>query len=114
MLKFYPDQYELFNYLEAGLWFLFSLIFLFKSRNDQINKTTFIALCITLFFFGISDIIEVQTGAWWKPVGLLLLKAGCVVSMIIFFAKYYIQKHSNTDIYKDRTKNHPPVGNVER
>ena len=101
MLKFNPDQYALFNYLEAGVWFLFSLIFIIKSRQDRFNKKIFTALGVTLFLFGISDIIEVQTGAWWKPVGLFLLKAGCVVSMIIFFTKYYIRKYSNKSLDRD-------------
>lgn len=92
MLKFDPYQYALFNFLEAGLWFLFSFIFIIKSRHDKINKNIFVGLYITLFFFGVSDIIEVQTGAWWKPVWLFLLKAACVVSMIILFTKYFCRR----------------------
>ena len=108
MLKFNPDQYALFNYLEAGLWFLFSIIFIIKSSQDRVNKIIFVALGITLFLFGISDIIEVQTGSWRKPVGLFLLKAGCVVSMIIFFTKYYIRKHSDSGTRRNQAKNSPP------
>jgi len=29
--------------------------------------------------FGISDLVEVQTGAWWDPWWLFTLKAFCVV-----------------------------------
>ncbi len=73
---------------------MFSLIFIIKSFKDKFNKSTFAFLGITLFLFGISDIIEVQTGACFKPFGLFLLKAGCIASMIFFFSKYYIKKSS--------------------
>lgn len=41
--------------------------------------------------FGVSDIIELQTGAWWRPWWLLLLKAACLLS----FAQtgYYLWWH---------------------
>jgi predicted membrane chloride channel (bestrophin family) len=42
-------------------------------------KTPFLVFSLTLLVFGISDIIETQTGAWYKPLGLFLLKAVCVM-----------------------------------
>ncbi|MFP4103756.1 sensor histidine kinase [Coleofasciculus sp.] len=43
---------------------------------------------ITFFFFGLSDIIEVQTGAWWRPWWLLVWKSLCVFSMGALLINY--------------------------
>lgn len=32
--------------------------------------------------FGLSDIIESQTGAWWRPWWLLVLKGGCICAFL--------------------------------
>jgi hypothetical protein len=39
-------------------------------------------------FFGGSDIVEVQSGAWWSPWWLFVWKASCVLSMAILFMVY--------------------------
>ena len=31
--------------------------------------------------FAVSDVIEMQTGAWWRPVGLLVLKGACLAGL---------------------------------
>ncbi|KZN39399.1 hypothetical protein N480_00790 [Pseudoalteromonas luteoviolacea S2607] len=43
-----------------------------------------VSLCasITLIAFGVSDIIEASTGAWWRPLSLLFFKAGCVLTLL--------------------------------
>ena len=92
MLELTNTQYAIFNYLEAGLWLAICTVLLLRSRKESSNKATFIGLGVTLFLFGVSDIIEVHTGAWWKPKSLLFLKTGCVLSMIIWFSKYFTHK----------------------
>ena len=34
---------------------------------------------VAFFGFGISDLIEAQTGAWWEPIWLFFFKAACVL-----------------------------------
>jgi hypothetical protein len=46
-------------------------------------------LALSFFLFGVSDVIERYTGAWWRPAWLLALKAGCVLGFIVGFACYY-------------------------
>jgi hypothetical protein len=86
------------NYIEAGLWGLFTLGFIIYSykqesliarRKNQITSMIFL-------LFGLSDIVEVQTGAWWKPWWLFLWKASCVLGFIICFC----------DFLKNQGKNH--------
>jgi hypothetical protein len=35
-------------------------------------------VALAFFIFAISDLVEVRTGAWWKPWWLFLMKAICV------------------------------------
>ncbi|MDA0814593.1 MAG: hypothetical protein O3C21_19635 [Verrucomicrobia bacterium] len=37
------------------------------------------------FAFGISDAVEMTTGAWWKPWWLLVCKVACLCFIIRFF-----------------------------
>jgi hypothetical protein len=71
---------ESFNYCEAGLWFLIAIVLLVRSRAvPQIPRRLGAIAAAAFFLFGISDLIEAQTGAWWKPWWLFVLKAACVV-----------------------------------
>ncbi|MFM7405696.1 MAG: hypothetical protein ACKO3K_03240 [Cuspidothrix sp.] len=57
------------NYIEAVLWGLFAMSFLVYSYQHSMliakrkNKIT----AFIFLGFGISDLVEVQTGAWWQP-----------------------------------------------
>jgi len=79
------------NYIESGLWGLFAIGFLVYSykrptlvakRKNQITAFIFLV-------FGISDIVEVQTGAWWKPWWLFFWKASCVIGFMICFWDFW-------------------------
>jgi hypothetical protein len=78
------------NYIEAVTWFCFAIGFAltaFKvSGEKRIHR--WIAT-LTFFLFGLSDIVEVQTGAWWRPWWLFCWKASCVLSMVILFGWYW-------------------------
>jgi hypothetical protein len=77
------------NYLEAFLWFCFAIGFAVNagktSGKTRINR---LITTLTFLFFAGSDIVEVQTGAWWSPWWLFVWKASCVLSMVILFWVY--------------------------
>ena len=77
------------NYLEALIWFLFAIGFAVNAGKTS-GKTRINRLITTLIFlfFGGSDIVEVQTGAWWSPWWLFVWKASCVLSMVILLWVY--------------------------
>jgi len=77
------------NYLEAFLWFCFAIGFAVNAGKTS-GKTRINRLITTLIFllFGGSDIVEVQTGAWWSPWWLFVWKASCVLSMVILLWVY--------------------------
>ncbi|MDP5136293.1 hypothetical protein ORJ04_10065 [Rheinheimera baltica] len=81
---------ETFNHIEAGLWFIIGLgmlIAAFIRRRDNRWLTLFLVATVAFTLFGVSDIIEAETGAWWKPLELLALKAACVLTFIWCYLK---------------------------
>ncbi len=81
----------LFNYLESVLWFMFALILLVNATRFGVGHRLFkvtLVTAVTFFLFGISDVIEAHTGAWWHPFGLLLLKVACVLTLAGCYYRY--------------------------
>ena len=39
-------------------------------------------LAATFVLFGLSDVVELQTGAWWRPWWLLVWKAICIAILV--------------------------------
>ena len=42
-----------------------------------------------LVVFGVTDFVEVFTGAWWRPLWLLMLKAGCIFAAVVCIWKLW-------------------------
>jgi len=88
-----------FNYIESALWFVIAIGLIIKSisigRTSSLFSIVVIA-AISFIAFGISDIIEANTGAWWRPTGLLILKACCIFSFIVCYYKF-TKTNKNTD-----------------
>lgn len=79
----------IFNYFESMLWFAIALSVFVKSRiTNQELKTLAVMVSVTFVLFGISDLVEASTGAWWRPLWLLGLKGLCVLSFIYCWIKY--------------------------
>jgi hypothetical protein len=72
-------MFEIANYAEAGLWTIIGLVLLFASLRltGQPRRHSLIAAA-TFISFGASDLVEVQSGAWWRPWWLLIWKASCL------------------------------------
>lgn len=75
----FSEKVDMFNYGEAVLWLGISFLFLFRVfRKNAVHRDLHLILVIGFFAFGISDLVEVQSGAWWRPWWLLLWKTACV------------------------------------
>ncbi len=73
----------IFNALEAVWWFaLAALAATWGGRARGMTPHRQWALTTFLALFGVSDAIEVFTGAWWNPPALLILKAICLCGLI--------------------------------
>jgi hypothetical protein len=69
--------------LEAVFWFVLAVLAAgFGRRAKGETRGRQVALVTFLAAFGVSDIIEVFTGAWWSPPALLILKAVCLFGLI--------------------------------
>lgn len=80
-----------FNYLEAGLWFSIALVLLaaalIRRKRHKPFKTGLLAGAVFVVF-AVSDLVETQTGAWWRPLWLLFLKAICVIILSACYYRY--------------------------
>lgn len=91
------DGLAIFNCFEAVWWITIGGIVFWKSRARfeppllfGLTLSTITSICFVLF--GISDIIEVFTGAWYRPLALLLFKAACIVALVACGITYRITK----------------------
>jgi len=87
---------QIFNLLEGILWIAIALVFAFarRSRKEPIYRPLLIRCSITFLLFGISDLIEIKTRAWYSPWSLLALKAACVASLVYHFFAYLRMRRS--------------------
>jgi len=72
------------NVIEGVLWIAISgiIYFLTRATTDEKQKQISRRAIIAFFWFGISDFIEIGTGAWYRPVWLLMLKSVCVLTLV--------------------------------
>ena len=85
------------NLVEAAFWMLVTVVLFVKAIRAAPLRGIFFILAAAFFVFSISDIIESQTGAWWKPFWLLLMKTACIAVFFFGFREYYrIRKHKDT------------------
>ncbi len=67
------------NYIEAGFWSSFGVVATLGLWRQARRLTPFSLIAgSVLILFGLSDLVEARTGAWWRPWWLLLWKAVCL------------------------------------
>ncbi|MBE7495235.1 MAG: hypothetical protein HS117_09830 [Verrucomicrobiaceae bacterium] len=77
------DFSRLFNLGEACLWFVIALLLLFRPPPRLAVTAWRWWLPLAFAVFGLSDLIESGTGAWWHPWWLLVMKAACVLAFLL-------------------------------
>ena len=79
-----PRQvFVVFNVCEAFLWLGVGLaVYLQSRRSAAPDRRLGTVAAISFIAFGLSDLIELQTGAWWRPWPLLVLKGACILSLV--------------------------------
>ncbi|OYW77581.1 MAG: hypothetical protein B7Z37_03240 [Verrucomicrobia bacterium 12-59-8] len=77
--------HAVFNYAEAGLWLIIALVLAVQLRMPRPWRWL---LPLAFVCFGVSDLIEVQTGAWWEPWWLFVMKAACVLVFLLAWRAY--------------------------
>ena|SRR5687767_15542689 len=71
------------NWVEAALWIVMGIGFLAGAlARSPLDRRRRCSLGLVLIAFGLSDIIEAETGAWYRPLGLLIWKGICVICLL--------------------------------
>jgi len=91
----YFQVFETINYLEALLWGAIAIVFAIAAIKRWGLRGRCLLLALTFLAFAGSDVVEVQTGAWWRPWWLLTWKAGCVLIMAHEFIRYHRRRKHN-------------------
>lgn len=81
--------HAVFNQAEAGLWFVIALVL---AMRLQMGLPWRWLLPAAFAMFGVSDLIEVQTGSWWEPWWLLVMKAACVLVFVLAWRAHRRQR----------------------
>jgi len=78
------------NHAEAALWGIVGIAFLIAAAlpRNRHQRGTCLITAAAFLLFGVSDVIEAHTGAWWRPFWLLLWKGGCIAVFTILLARY--------------------------
>ena len=88
-----PDQ--AFNFFEGLLWTAIGVAFAWHAFRKAEYRRLQVGASVSFILFGISDFIEMRTGAWYIPWTLFLLKAACVISFLSLLRIYMITKKKN-------------------
>jgi glucose dehydrogenase len=85
-----PDNLFVYgNTIEAAFWIVVGLGFVVRALlAPPAVQTRLWLAALLLITFGISDLVEVRTGAWWKPWWLLVWKGTCVVGLLTLLVGY--------------------------
>ena len=84
-------MFQTANLIEGTFWiclgagFLVSVVWPGSRRHKLITA-------VTLAVFGVSDFVEMTTGAWWRPWWLFPWKAACVVVLATEFMLHLRRK----------------------
>ena len=74
-----------YNLIEAGFWIVLSVFCLLAAARSNYHKRRLMTSCLVLLAFGVSDLVEVQTGAWWRPWWLLVWKTTCLLFIALIW-----------------------------
>lgn len=77
------DYVFAFNVFEAILWTSIGLYVLVQSIHNQQRRVPLLVIAALFFVFAVSEVVETQTGGWWKPWWLAVWKGGCIASIIV-------------------------------
>ena len=89
MLALIAREFVLSNYIEGGFWIMLGVGAGIQAvRYSGAGRRDLLILTVDLIAFGVSDLVETRTGAWWRPWWLLAWKAACVGVMLALLLAY--------------------------
>jgi hypothetical protein len=82
------DFFAIVNYAEAALWAAMGVGFVVRAIVSPSAGWASLAAAAALFAFAVSDVVEVRTGAWWRPWWLLAWKGACLAVLVGLLRAY--------------------------
>lgn len=85
------DYVFYFNVFEAGLWTTLGVCaaVLAARTDDSSVARRLLLIGVTFWIFAGSEVMETQTGAWWKPWWLAVWKGVCIAVLITLGTRHY-------------------------
>jgi hypothetical protein len=81
--------FVLSNRIEAGLWIgIATVLGIASAYLRGIERRDAIAAACVFAMFGLSDVVESRTGAWWRPWWLLVWKGVCLLAFLLLLIRY--------------------------
>ncbi|MDQ7772604.1 MAG: hypothetical protein RDU13_03665 [Elusimicrobiales bacterium] len=85
------DIERAFNLAEAAVWFAAGLALAGARSGEPFSRMKRLTAAASALFmlFGLSDLAEMRTGAWWAPVWLLAWKAVNGLALLFCVGRMY-------------------------
>lgn len=83
------------NLIEGMFWVVLAIVHMLWSRSHSLGDRSARVLFAFLVAFGISDWVEMFTGAWWRPWWLLAWKAVCVGCFAAMITRYFLIRRAH-------------------
>lgn len=89
------------NALELIWWPAVGLAIAWRSRGAQfLWRRLGYTAAILLLLFGLSDGVELFTGAWWKPWWLAVWKGTCITGLVVCAVmRYQWLRHRSSNVF---------------
>jgi hypothetical protein len=82
-----------FNIAEAAVWVVIGAALVIWSRTFAARQRRVgLVAGVTFIAFAATDVVEVQTGAWYRPWWLFVGKAACLVVLGTCYGIYLVRK----------------------
>lgn len=96
MIAVITRAFQISNYIEAGLWICIGFGFAIAAfRHSGTARRQCAIAAITFVLFGISDLVESTTGAWYRPLWLLIWKGLCLLVFAWLLINYIRRRKMN-------------------
>jgi hypothetical protein len=97
------DLHQFGNAIEAGFWVLAGFGVVAATVRRPALRARGLFTAFVLISFGCSDLVEIRTGAWWRPWWLLAWKAACVVALVMLAVDHWRRNRCNRRAASDVT-----------
>lgn len=80
------------NRIEAAFWAGIAIGMVFVAIRRPRVRVDCVIAAVAFALFGVSDVVETTTGAWWRPWWLLLWKSTCVATFLWLLGRHIARR----------------------